>query len=44
MSDLENILKSFETKFSQIKTKDDLQNLKSEFLEKVAQSRYNLKK
>ena len=34
MSDLENILKSFETKFSQIKTKDDLQNLKSEFFGK----------
>ena len=28
MSDLNNILNSFETKFSQIKNKEDLQNLK----------------
>ena len=34
MSDLDNILNSFETKFSQIKNKDDLQNLKSEFFGK----------
>ena len=34
MSDLNNILSSFETKFSSIKNKDDLQNLKSEFFGK----------
>ena len=34
MSDLNNILNSFETKFSQIKNKEDLQNLKSEFFGK----------
>ena len=44
MSDLNNILNSFETKFSQIKNKEDLQNLKSEFLEKMALFLFNLKK
>ena len=34
MSDLNNILSSFESKFSSIKNKDDLQNLKSEFFGK----------
>ena len=34
MSDLNNILSSFERKFSSIKNKDDLQNLKSEFFGK----------
>ena len=34
MSDLNNILNSFETKFAQIKSKEDLQNLKSEFFGK----------
>ena len=34
MSDLNNILNSFEAKFSQIKNKEDLQNLKSEFFGK----------
>ena len=34
MSDLNNILSSFESKFSAIKNKDDLQNLKSEFFGK----------
>ena len=34
MSDLNNILSSFESKFSLIKNKDDLQNLKSEFFGK----------
>ena len=34
MSDLNNILNSFETKFAQIKNKEDLQNLKSEFFGK----------
>ena len=34
MSDLKNILNSFEVKFSSIKNKDDLQNLKSEFFGK----------
>ena len=33
MSDLNNILSIFESKFSSIKNKDDLQNLKSEFFE-----------
>ena len=44
MSDLENILKSFETKFSQIKTKDDLQNLKSEFFGKSGSISLQFKK
>ena len=34
MSELNNILSSFESKFSSIKNKDDLQNLKSEFFGK----------
>ena len=34
MSDLNNILSSFESKFSSIENKDDLQNLKSEFFGK----------
>ena len=34
MSDLNNILISFESKLSTIKNKDDLQNLKSEFFGK----------
>ena len=34
MSDPNNILSTFETKFSQIKNKDDLQILKSEFFGK----------
>ena len=34
MSDLNNILNSFESKFSSIKSKEDLQNLKSEFFGK----------
>ena len=34
MSELNNILSSFESKFSLIKNKDDLQNLKSEFFGK----------
>ena len=34
MSDLNNILISFESKFFTVKNKDDLQNLKSEFFGK----------
>ena len=34
MSELNNILSSFESKFASIKNKDDLQNLKSEFFGK----------
>ena len=34
MSDLNNILSNFESKFSSVKNKDDLQNLKSEFFGK----------
>ena len=34
MSDLNNIISSFESKFSSVKNKDDLQNLKSEFFGK----------
>ena len=34
MSELNNILSSFESKFLSIKNKDDLQNLKSEFFGK----------
>ena len=34
MSDLNNILSSFESKFSSVKNKEDLQNLKSEFFGK----------
>ena len=34
MSDLKNILSSFDSKFLLIKNKDDLQNLKSEFFGK----------
>ena len=34
MSELNNILSSFESKFSSIKNKEDLQNLKSEFFGK----------
>ena len=34
MSDLNNILSSFESKFSSVRNKDELQNLKSEFFGK----------
>ena len=44
MSDLNNILSSFERKFSSIKNKDDLQNLKSKFFGKNGSKSLKFKK
>ena len=44
MIDLDNILSNFKDKLSATKNKEDLQNLKSEFLEKTGLCPSNLKK
>ena len=43
MSDLDKINSIFNAKIDSVKTKDDLQNLKTEFLEKTEKLHSNLK-
>ena len=43
MSDLDKINSIFNAKIDSVKTKEDLQNIKTEFLEKMARSPNNLK-
>ena len=43
MSDLDNINSNFKSKIESVKSKEDLQILKTEFLGKVVKSQINLK-
>ena len=43
MSDLEKISSIFNAKIDTVKTKEDLQSIKTEFLEKMAKLQFNLK-